>query len=278
MRTFDRRIVEVTVGTAGALGRTWGAIDPAHPTKPVTRIHALAHSYSSSKPDNAEATLYNLSDESLGYLEQPAQVMIIRAGVGIAGQIFAGDISRRGITTEFSGSDWITRITAAEGRRTFREAKFSASYPAGITRATILQDIARALGVPVAYLGALPALTFATGWAFVGRARDALTELLQTPVGAWWTIQHGALYILAPGEALPENAPLLTPSTGLVGSPKRTDKGADFDSLFNPQLRAGGPAVVKSKWVSGTYKLDARSHDVDNGGSPWLTRCKGVTV
>lgn len=270
--TFKPRIVEVTVGTAGALGRTWGTYVPGElPVRCAAKVTLTA----TSKPNQCVAKIWNLSESSLRYLELKDQVLIVRAGEGVASQIFAGDIPRGGVNSQKTGADRVTEIHAKTAGRKWSEATFSTSYPKGTSRFVALNDAARAMGAAVGFVGAaFVDLTFPGPWAFVGKARSALTELVGMTVGAWWIQVGGLVYILGPGDLMPGNVPLISPTSGLRGSPRRTDKGIEFPCTFNPSILAGGGVSVQSLAVTGLYRVKALTHDVDNWAAPWSTAVK----
>jgi hypothetical protein len=117
-------------------------------------------------------------------------------------------------------------------------------------------------------------VTFPTGWAYVGKARGMLSELVHMTPLAWWMQQGALIYIMGPGELVPGNVPLLTPQSGLRGSPKRTDKGIEFEARFNPALAPGGGVSLQSLAVSGLYRVTTLTNEVDNWGPAWITKAK----
>jgi hypothetical protein len=269
--TFQPRIVEITVGTAGAPGRTWGTYTPGQlPIRCAAKVDCTA----SSKPDQCTARIWNLSEASLRFLEMKDQVLIVRAGEGVASQIFAGDIPTGGVSSQKSGPDRVTEIKGKVAGRKWAEATVSVSYPPGTSSAVPLQDAVRAMGATIGYMGAVPPVVMPGGFAFMGKARDLLDKAILTTPLAWWFQQGALIYIMGPGELVPGNVPLLTPTSGLRGSPKRTDKGIEFECRFNPAVRPGGGASLQSMAVTGLYRVNALTHEVDNWGPAWITKAK----
>jgi hypothetical protein len=263
------RLVRVLAGPAGGVGQEFRS--PVH-------IMFKAELTNGSKPNKCEISLYNLSYQSVSQIERSGTTVQLLVGEGAAGRIFAGDIDRRGILTRIEPPNRITTIKCADGRRIWRSVRFVRSYGAGATRKAILADVIAATGLPLGYLS--PLLRdhiFATGWAFAGKARDALAQILRID-GARYSIQSGALQILAPGETQPGNSPLITPNTGLKKSPTRTKKGISITTVLDPRIRPGRGFQVLSTGVSGDFKCVKASHTGDSRGIRWETTAQGIAL
>lgn len=263
---IPNRIVDIQIGPAGGVGKSF-----KFPLHAICKVELT----NGSKPNKATVDIYGLSESSIRFIEQKNQTIQLFAGEDLPGRAFAGDIASRGVITKVSPPNRITTIKCADGRRVWREAKFSKSYPRGITRFAVLQDIIKALGLPVGYLSTrLRDLVFATGWAFAGKARDALTQILAID-NARYSIQSGILQILAQDEVEPGNAPLISAATGMKESPQRTDKGVTVKAVLNLNLRPGRPFKVSSFGVQGDYKCTKANHDFSTLGLIWESRAEG---
>jgi hypothetical protein len=210
--------------------------------------------YKGSKPNACEIDLYNLSDVSMARFTQSGLSVVVYAGLDTPGEIFRGELDRRGTKTRQSGGTWTTTITAADKRRLIRDSTYSGSWPANTRRSAILPDVVRALGVPVGFQGVFPDRVYAAGWTFTGYAKDALTSLLEQD-DIVWQVQAGVLDILGPTDNLPESVPLVTPKTGLHGSPSGTDKGVQFSAEYNARFKPGASVQLDSLLYSGTYTI-----------------------
>lgn len=267
MTALPERIVKVSVGPAAGVGRSWQ--NPLFIEFDVIRT-------TGRNPNKANVNIYNLSDESRQWLEQPNQVVQILAGETIPGQIFLGDIARRGVTTKIAKEDKIIGIKAADGRRKWRDSIFSQSYPPNISRDVILKDVIAAIGLPTGYVATLPAKQFAGGYAAVGWARDILTDILGTD--ATWSIQDGAIQIVLTGQQLPGNAVVINAQTGMIGSPERTDKGVNVTTILTRQIAPGGGVRIESKIFTGDLKVAKAHHKGNSHGKVWQTQVTGVPI
>lgn len=270
-----KRIIDIRIGEASGAARSFVEFDCGFHVK----------WWMSKKPNEAKAKIYNLSPSTINSLERPGLVLYVNAGLDVAGQLFRGAISKDGVNTTSSGPDWITEISAADGRRAYRDTIFSRSYPSGYPVINMVNDIAAAMGKPLTIaatiappvLAQLNSVAAPTGWVFSELAAAAMDRVLG-PFGLSWGIISGTLYIFDPFVVLPGNAPLITPESGLHGSPKRTKKGIRFTTELDPRIQAGRGVVVKSRMISGTYIAQEGSHEGEDRTSKWITQCHGRKV
>jgi hypothetical protein len=169
---------------------------------------------------------------------------------GSTSVLFSGDL--REVASRRDGTDWKTTLSGDDGGRAYREARISASFRAGASIGSIVKQCADAMGVGIGNAADFETTAQIQGFGstipgpmvFDGAAKDALTRVLSS-VGLTWSIQHGALQVLQKGKPLNATAILLSPSTGLLGSPE-----ASIDSslvLGNPQAFAAGAALKVNK-------------------------------
>lgn len=265
---FPERIVRVVIGS-GTTGKEF--VSPL-------QIEFKVDLTNGSKPNKGEVKLYNLSYSTVTELERRGSTLQLFVGEGSAGLLFAGDIPNRGVLTTVSPPNRITTIKAATGRRNWRESKFIKSYSPGTTRLQVLRDAIAATRIPLGYQS--PALIdhiFATGWAFSGRARDAVFQLMKID-NSRASVQGGAWQIVAPGEIEPANSALITPNTGLKASPTRTKKGVSVFTVLNANLRPGRSFRVISTGVEGDFKCVKAVHTGDSRGLKWDSRADGVPL
>lgn len=260
MTAIPERILKVRVGPAGGEGREWTA--PLYIEADIERTIGR-------HPNKATIKLYNLSDESVRWCEQSGQVCQVLAGEELASQAFYGDITARNVITTWAGPTRVTTIRAADGRRVFRDQQFSASYPPATSRDQVLNDLIQAATVPLGFRAELDLVLYANGWAWAGRWRDAMTEILKPD--AAWDIQDGALRIMRVGELEPGNALVINASTGMIGSPQRTNKGINLETKLVPALRPGVPIRVESREITGEYLVTKLNHKANSKGLVWKT-------
>lgn len=257
--------ISVSAGPAGGVGLTWLDL----------YIKANVELTAGRSPNKAKVEIYNLSSGSLEFLNTPNLVLQVRAGTDRLDQIFYGDLSRKSVETKVSEPNQITILNAADGQRIFRDRFFSASYPAGATRSQILTDLLAQAAIARGYVSpALLEITYPSSWAFAGLVRDALDQLYPE---AKWSLQRNTLHIVLPGET-PINTVMVTPQTGLLGSPEKTDKGMKCKLVFDAQVVPGMGLSLTSRLLSGLYRITKVTHDIDTEMQAWETSAVGVKV
>lgn len=226
--------------------------------------------FKGSKPNECTHTIHNLSDATIAQLEAPNQTLQIKAGTTFVGEIFKGQITSRGVVTKNDIPNRTTTITAKDGRRIYRDTQVSRAYPPNTTVQSVVQDLLTLSGLPVGTGSVYPTDSFPAGWAHQGLWRQALTEIL-APRGFYFTIQGGVIYVLNEASTAPGNVPLLSPSTGLIGSPTRTKQGCNVASVLNSAIIAGRGIQVQSQFFNGLYRCAVVEHRYDTDGLMWRT-------
>jgi len=262
--SIPERLVETTVGPPGGFGTVFRDEDQEFKVK----------GYSSSKPNECEVTIYGLSPPMVAFLEQPNMLLQLAAGEGIAGLIFRGSIQPRGVTTKWDMPERTTTIKAVDGRHLYRDQTVAVSWPPNTPVSVVVVDMLKAAtvqGYAIAPGNVYPEGIFPAGFYSVGRWRDTLTEVL-FPRGYGWTIQDRTVYVGLNDMPLPGNVPLITPQTGLVGSPVRTKAGCDFETRLDSRIRPGWAVVIKSRDTNGTFRVNTREHEGSRDGTKWGTK------
>ncbi|NNB89939.1 phage protein [Corallococcus exiguus] len=242
------------------------------------------------EPNTAEVTLYNLAETTRRHLSQVhrAQVRLSAGYTGTVGLLFSGQARRvGGVQHVRSGPDWLTRVECGDGETALTTSRITRSFAPG----TSVRQVARALadtlnGVDMGNLE--KALTqvqdvpFPHGFSTQSRTADELTTLLASR-GLSWSIQDGRLQVLGASEVEPGQAVLLTPETGLMGSPEYNtpDKAKGpptlkVRSLLQPSLRPGVLVQVRAAAVQGDFKVLKVTHNGDTHGPGWLSECETV--
>ncbi len=269
---LPKRVAEIRVGPSGGEGRRF--VDEDFEFR-IKRTRA-------SKPNEATVTLHNLTDYTIRYLEQPGLTVQILAGEIVAGQLFTGEISTRGVTTRWDIPERITTIKAADGRRVYRDTTFSGSYRAGTPVDTIISELVAASRLRTSVLTPLPGVVLPTPRHFMGNWAPILGELL-LPYGLYYTIQGGALSILPedgppPPPSGTAQVPLISPTSGLIGSPQRTDKGINFRTKLDARLTPGWGVQMQSTFVNGLYRVATMDDSGSRNGLIWKSKVQAEVI
>ena len=197
--------------------------------------------------------LYNLAFETRQLIQEQDRV---RLSAGYANTELAlvaeGDIRR--IDHERSDLDRISVI--AIGQSDIKLASlFNRSYKT-VALTDVVLDIVADMGLTVHYsIASLPAETLPE-FAYIGRCRDALTELLQPRNFRWYEFMgQVAFATVMVGQNLPTGQVEISEATGMVGTPVVTEKGVRARVLLDPQIEPNAGATIISENVNGDYTI-----------------------
>ena len=102
-----------------------------------------------------------------------------------------------------------------------------------------------------------------------GSAASELTALTRS-AGLEWSIQDGAFQFLDRNKSLDSFAIVLSPETGLVGSPSVSNKGiVSGVSLIIKDMIPGRQIDVQARFVRGRARLEKTRHIGDTHGDDW---------
>lgn len=257
------------------------------------RVQFVVKKTLTKNPNTLDLKIKNLSERTRGAMAKAKASIVLTAGYpGNAAVIFQGDSRTIDHVRDGDSADWITHIQCGDGERAYQFARFTESFAPGTSIADVIRGAARALGVNTGNLeqalasgGFRGNLTqFAHGYTAHGKASAELDKLLKT-AGLSWSIQNGALQLLKGDAPASGQAVLLSPSTGLIGSP---DHGAPdkkgkpskmlIKSLLQPQIVCGGRVEVQSAAVKGQFRVEVLEHSGDNMQGEWITKIEAQSA
>jgi hypothetical protein len=236
-------------------------------------------------PNTAEIKVTNLSGDTRARLQGKGKPVILAVGYGDQESvIFSGD--SRTILHTRTGPTWLTAIKSGDGEKAFALNKIHKSYAAGTPVSQVLRDAVGALAVNAGNLESALAktprkglTTFTRGYTASGDAGEVVASLAKS-LGLNMSIQNGALQFLDSAGTAPGQAVLLTPDTGLIGSPafstpEKEKKGQGLKliakSLLQPEIVCGGQVEIRSESVKGHFKVEHLEHSGDFRGAEWYT-------
>lgn len=233
--------------------------------------------------------IWNLSEASRSNIKAKDKI-IVRAGYADEGtaNLFFGDIQ---IVTDTKESvERITEIEAYDGQYAIQNSDISCSFGAGTAVQTVFEVIREAIGLPLVNQGIVLSGSYAGGYSFVGKAKDALTEVLKY-AGYNWSIQNEQIVIYSKDIALQKTGLNISPNTGLIGSPQvinntDTDQTKDENvlkrwgvkSLLFPQLVPGAIVQISSLEINGFFKIDTVTYEADNMEGDFISDMEIVEI
>lgn len=228
----------------------------------------------------AEIKIFNLNRTNRKQIEESG-TSSVSLSIGYENtpmdQIFKGEM-RRSFSAK-DGSDWVTTLQTGDGDKAAK-ARINRSYRAGTPKQAVLNDLLKNLnGVGIDAGNAKKA--FASGSykdgidsvlssvAKVGGTYDILKDLGRS-AGLNVQVQDGELVVTKVGEPLEASAIVLSPSTGLIGTPQRgVKKEAKIKALIMPGLRPKRLVQVESPTLTGLYIIAKSKYKGEARGNDW---------
>lgn len=259
------RTVEVVAGVPGQPGRRWTDL----------KMNGSVEKTDSKKPNVGTVQVYNLTQDSVGFLRQPGAVLKVAVGYGgETSVIFTGDVDE--VTFKRDGANTVTEVKARDGQLAFQGASLSQTFDGPVTNTTLIRRLADAIGLPLLEIPALEERVYQYGYTAVGPVRNALDEVCASS-DARWSIQDGQLVITRNGQPTSEAAALLARETGLVGQPEATKHGVKFTALLNPLVTPRRFVKLESRDFTGFYLVKKVTHRFDTDEQEFYSEAEAVS-
>ncbi|MDA9008636.1 hypothetical protein N9K16_01605 [Alphaproteobacteria bacterium] len=233
------------------------------------------------EPNDAEIKVYNLNPGSRAALKEEYKQIQLTAGyVGNARLIFDGQIHE--VKHRYESPDWISTISAKDGREGYRKAFVSETVD---TKVASTQELVKRAVKP------MEAFNIKTGdisllskekdrlkpVSFFASAAQVLNELAARD-GFHWSIQDGEFEAAPYDKPLPGQLFVISEQTGMIGSPEVEEEGKiTVRSLLNPAIKVNRAVQVVSRQpeASGLYKITKITHKGDTHSNEWETVIMG---
>ena len=216
--------------------------------------------------------IYNLSKEHAARIRERGGPIVIAAGYPeTVAEVFRGVVQR--VLHVRENLAHVTRIMLGDQVRQRLGGVTVRSYEGAVAVRQIAADIADDLSLPLGPADNIPASATYENFYWTGPADAALSALLAS-VECHWYEADGVIRINRAG-MVQSDAPVinLSPDTGLVGTPQRTDEGLRVKMLLNPAVVLGCRINLQSSLdgATGSWKPVAISHHGDNWQGTFLT-------
>lgn len=237
------------------------------------------------EPNTCELTVYNLNPEHRSALEELRPKVGDPRGIPCkidagykdnqTSNIWLGDL--RTVESYKDGSDWLTVLGSGDGEKAFQTSRINVPMGPGTTATTALTAIAKSLGVGLGNVATAAAEIEAKGFSsklahgmvISGQASRQMTDFARS-AGLEWSIQDGSLQFVRRGATMPGQAVLLSPATGMLGSPTVDNEGVlTVRMLMIPDIRPGVLLVIDSERIQGGYRIETASWVFDTFGGSW---------
>lgn len=273
MKYFGRTY-QLIAGKAGKEGFqighfTDGNAEPLHISFAIERAD--------KESDNtAKVSIWNLNQEHLDILYQKDCVVAVRAGYGsVMPLVFSGIVTYA--ETVLDNADRVTNLELTDNKTELRDSVVSVSFSGKVSSKVILLHVADQLGVSVT-IGTDVRFKDVADFAFIGTGGNAIAKLCGMN-GLKHSVQNGVLQITTPGSPISKQVYLISPDTGLVGSPSRfTEAATDTEKaksgwvvevLMNAALNIGDYVRLECENAKGYFRVSKIAIEGDTADSVW---------
>ena len=200
-------------------------------------------------PNKGVVRVWNLSDDTAQKIRDEFDTLVLNAGYkSKIGLVYSGNITqvrrlREGVV------DKILEVTLGDGDKAYVYAMVNKTLAAGAKQLDILTaavDSMKEYGVELGSIPDLGSVELPRGKVVYKNARDVIADVCKS-TDTTWSIQNGRVELIPKTGTLPGQATLISPSTGMIGSPKQTSKGLEVSCLLNTDIRIGGTIKVEGE-------------------------------
>ena len=245
-----------------------------------------------ASPNTAKISIWNLNPAHKAALEEKDCIVTLNAGYrGNTPMVLTGTVTN--VVTEDDGADQKTTIDVLDGRKELRDSYVTLGYLQSTDSKLILQDAAGQMGLPITFS---PGASFKPleSYSYVGLAKNVLDKVCASN-NLTWTIQNGVIQVTKPNEPISTVAHLISPQTGLIGSPKKLTQseknsgsaeenssknkaqaGWEIRYFLNAAIWVNDLVQLQSKAASGIFRVKSVKMQGDNMAGDWICIAKVV--
>lgn len=233
-----------------------------------------------SEPNTGEISVYNLNENNRNLITSK-QYSFLELSVcykdDVLRLIFCGDILN--VENKLTGQNIVTTMKCADGHRAYTEKAIIKTMEKGQKDSDFLNEAVSSFGVQRGSINLPNDRALPRGKVMMCDTRDVMHKIAINN-NADWSIQDDQLVVIPKDRALANNEGwVISRTTGMIGSPQKTDKGLEVTTLCNPQYRIGSLVRVESKLTeyNGDYKVKSIEHNGDLYGTNWHSKlvCEG---
>lgn len=230
----------------------------------------------SSSANSAEITIWNLSEDHRNAVGKVFDQITLEAGyippqgAGNVGIIFKGAV--RDVEHTRDGPNIKTTINCGDGSKALRKATISKSFPKGTPVKDVVEELYKEMEKQGVKRGEwkfpddMPE-KFKRPYATCGLCRDEL-DTIGRGNRFYWSLQNETMEVV-PSDGYVGGVVVISPETGMIGTPALTDNGVRVSALLNPEVRPGRRVQVKSETLrmnaaDSMYRVSSVTFSGDN--------------
>lgn len=229
----------------------------------------------SGSPNTFEIKLWNLAPGHRNAVGRELESVQLEAGYmppeggGNLGIIAKGRI--RDFQHDRDGPDIITTVSCGDGDLAYRRATVSKTIPKGTPVPDVVEELYKELEKQGISKGEWKfpeePKTFKRPYSMCGSCTREL-DTLGRGNGFYWSIQNETMEVI-PADGFLQGNLLISPTTGMIGTPTITDNGVKVKALLNPAARPNRLVKVESEVLQmnakgDTYRISQVDFDGDN--------------
>ena len=247
--------------------------------------------------NTASLKIYNLSPNNRNQLNNYGNLVDIYAGYrdnGGSSLLFTGNNTL--VSHIFSFPDIISIMDCGDGENVLNGKIVKISFGANTPVRTIIEEVARQMGLPVVDFAQTENLVYSLGYEDIDMGKIVL-DVITKKLNLNWSIQNGNIVILRNNEGNSKEISLINIDTGMVGIPERyTDKrqylytalppnlaprdGWKVKTLLRPDLLPGDRIRLKSTQanIDGIFYILTIRHEGDNFGPLFESNLEVIAI
>jgi hypothetical protein len=264
-------------------------VNPGSSTIDQIKIEFSISKGMSSKSNTAVIKLFNLTESHRNSMGKEFDKVTLKAGymppggAGNVGVIFKGDV--RDVEHRREGPDIVTEISCGDAQKALSRATISKSFPAGTKVEDVVDELYKQLEKEGVSRGEWKfpedMKTFKRPYAVCGSCTREL-DTLGRGKGFYWSSQNETMEIV-PADGFVGSVALITPQTGMIGTPAITDTGIRVSALLNPEIRPNRRIQVKSDTLEmnakdGMYRVADVNYSGDNHNGDFRVDITGESI
>lgn len=284
MPLFDR-VVSVLIGEDGA-----------EEALNVTDLRVSFEVKKTAKPEtnSCKTSIWNLSPDQRNRISTTDGTMMLKAGhaqdVGLK-VLYIGDIAFA--EHKRQPPDIVTVLEGQDGFKAMSETRLALSYKEGTGAKQILKDVLGQFGLAARttvkqLLSDTPDSEYTSGFSATGQGKDVLVKLT-SKLSLEWSVQNHEIKLLREGGTDGSAAILISPTTGLIGSPQRRRQqtagatgynGWSLKCLLQPQIEPGGTVEIESADIpaGSQFRVETITHRGDTHTNAWESQLEVTDV
>jgi len=207
----------------------------------------------------------------------------------IHNKLFGGDIEESNYTRE--GPNWVFTIKAKDGQTVMEETIINKSYTGGMILKDAMLDMIRDSSEKTKDKTKLfftkkvkkwiednvsSNFKIDSGLSVTGKLIDQFDKFMDE-IGGKLSVQDEKLEIIWKDSNNKNDIVLLSPNSGLIGSPvRKKDNYIEFTSLLIPMISPGGLVKIESRQINDYYRVDKVNYIGDTHSQSWICRCECI--